>query len=87
MFEAAKKLTKDDVSQYVLALRNDNNQAGYYNMIYDNGGFVINDDKTESGWDEHKKIEAMEQVEEFIKAGVMPSMETMSKNGEDVLFQ
>ena len=46
MFEAAKKLTKDDGSQYGLALRNDNNQAGYYNMIYDNGGFVINDDKT-----------------------------------------
>ena len=84
MFEAAKKLTKDDGSQYGLALRNDNNQAGYYNMIYDNGGFVINDDKTESGWDDPKTIEAMEQVEEFIKAGVMPSM---SENGEDVLFQ
>ena len=87
MFEAAKKLTKDDGSQYGLALRNDNNQAGYYNMIYDNGGFVINDDKTESGWDDPTTIEAMEQVEEFIKAGVMPSMETMSENGEDVLFQ
>lgn len=87
MFEAAKKLTKDDGSQYGLALRNDNNQAGYYNMIYDNGGYVINDDRTKSGWDDPKTIEAMEQVEEYIKAGVMPSMETMSENGEDVLFQ
>lgn len=87
MFEAAKKLTKDDGTQYGLALRNDNNQAGYYNMIYDNGGYVINDDKTKSGWDDPKTIEAMEQVEEMIKAGVMPSMETMSENGEDVLFQ
>ena len=87
MFEAAKKLTKDDGSQYGLALRNVNNQAGYYNMIYDNGGYVINDDRTKSGWDDPKTIEAMEQVEEYIKAGVMPSMETMSENGEDVLFQ
>lgn len=87
MFEAAKKLTKDDGSQYGLALRNDNNQAGYYNMIYDNGGYVINDDRTESGWDDPKTIEAMEMVEEYIKSGVMPSMETMSENGEDVLFQ
>lgn len=87
MFEAAKKLTKDDGSQYGLALRNDNNQAGYYNMIYDNGGYVIDDDKTKSGWDDPKTIEAMEQVEEYIKAGVMPSIETMSENGEDVLFQ
>lgn len=87
MFEAAKKLTKDDGTQYGLALRNDNNQAGYYNMIYDNGGSVINDDKTKSGWDDPKTIEAMEQVEELIKAEVMPSIETMSENGEDVLFQ
>lgn len=87
MFEAAKKLTKDDGSQYGLALRNDNNQAGYYNMVYDNDGYIINDDKTKSGWDDPKTIEAMEQVEEYIKAGVMPSIETMSENGEDVLFQ
>ena len=48
--EAAKKLTKDDGSQYGLCLRNDNNQAGYYNLIYDNGGYIISDDKTKSGW-------------------------------------
>lgn len=85
--EAAKKLTKEDGSQYGMALRNDNNQAGYYNMIYDNGGTVISDDKTKSGWDDPKTIEAMQQLEEWIKAGVMPSIETMSENGEDVLFQ
>ena len=38
--EAAKKLTKDDGSQYGLGMRNDNNQAGYYNLIYDNGDIV-----------------------------------------------
>lgn len=85
VYEAAQKLTNDD--HYGMALRNDNNQAGYYNMIYDNGGFVINDDKTASGWDDPKTIEAMEQLEEWIKSGVMPSIETMSENGEDVLFQ
>lgn len=86
-FEAAKALTKEDGSQYGMALRNDNNQAGYYNMIYDNGGCVINEDKTASGWDDPKTIEAMQQLEEWVQAGVMPSMETMSENGEDVLFQ
>ena len=50
--EAAKKLTKDDGSQYGLGMRNDNNQAGYYNLIYDNGGYIISDDKTKSGWDD-----------------------------------
>lgn len=85
--EAAKKLTKEDGSQYGLAVRNDNNQAGYYNLIYDNGGYIINDDKTKSGWDDPKTIEAMEVLESWIKDGVMPPIETMSENGEDVLFQ
>lgn len=65
--EAAKKLTKEDGSQYGLALRNDNNQAGYYNLIYDNGGYIISDDKTKSGWDDPKTIEAMEMLEGWIK--------------------
>lgn len=85
--EAAKKLTKDDGSQYGLAVRNDNNQGGYYNLVYDNGGYIINEDKTKSGWDDPKTIEAMKTLEGWIKDGVMPSIETMSENGEDVLFQ
>lgn len=85
--EAAKKLTKDDGSQYGLAVRNDNNQAGYYNLVYHNGGYIINEDKTKSGWDDPKTIEAMKTLEGWIKDGVMPSIETMSENGEDVLFQ
>lgn len=85
--EAAKKLTKEDGSQYGLAVRNDNNQAGYYNLVYDNGGYIINEDKTKSGWDDPKTIEAMEVLEGWIKDGVMPPIETMSENGEDVLFQ
>lgn len=84
---AAKALTKKDKSQYGFAMRNDNNQAGYYNLIYDNEGFVINDDKTKSGWDNPKTIEAMQQLEEWIKLGVMPSIETMAENNEDVLLQ
>lgn len=85
--EAAKKLTKEDGSQYGLAVRNDNNQAGYYNLVFDNGGYIISDDKTKSGWDDPKTIEGMQTLETWITEGVMPSLETISENGEDVLFQ
>ena len=85
--EAAKKLTKDDGSQYGLAMGNGSNQDGYYNMVYDNGGYIINDDKTQSGWDDPKTIEAMQTMEGWINDGVMPSLETMSENGTDVLFE
>ena len=85
--EAAKKLTKDDGSQYGMVLKNDNNQAGYYNFVYDNGGEIINEDKTASGWDKPETIEAMQMLESWIKDGVLPSAETMAENGEDVLLQ
>lgn len=86
MFAAAKKLTKEDGSQHGLAIRNDSNQAGYYNMIYSNGGNILSDDKKKSGWDDPKTIQAMELLEGAIKDGSMPSLETMSENNEEVLF-
>lgn len=85
--EAAKKLTNAEKGQYGMAIRNDNNQAGYYNMIYGNGGYIISDDKKKSGWDDPKTVEAMEQLESWIKDGSMTPLESMSVNGEEVLFQ
>ena len=85
--ETARKLTKADGSQYGLAVKMDNNQAGYYNLIYDKGGYVISDDKKKSGWDDPKTIEGMNILDTWIKEGLMPSAETMSENGEEVLFQ
>lgn len=84
--EAARKLTKDDGSQYGIAFRADNTQATYYNLIYDNEGYVINDDKTKSGFDNPKTIEAMQTLEGWINEGLMPSAEIMAENNEDVLF-
>ena len=85
--EAARKLKKEDGSQYGLCLKPDNNQAGYYNMILDHGGFILNKDKTKSGFDDPKTIEAMKIVETWVKEGLIPSAETMAENAEDVLFQ
>ena len=85
--ETARKLTKSDGSQYGLAVKMDNNQAGYYNLIYDKGGYVISEDKKKSGWDDPKTIEGMNILDTWIKEGLMPSAETMSENGEEVLFQ
>ena len=84
--EAARKLTKDDGSQYGIAFRADNTQATYYNLIYDNEGYVINDKKTKSGFDDPKTIEAMQTLEGWINEGLMPSAEIMAENNEDVLF-
>ena len=86
--EAARAITKFyNGEKYGLCMRNDNNQAGYYNMIWDNNGYVVSDDKTKSGWDDPATIEAMKTLETWINEGLMPSADTMSQNGEDVLLE
>ncbi|AGC68632.1 extracellular solute-binding protein, family 1 [Thermoclostridium stercorarium subsp. stercorarium DSM 8532] len=70
LYEAAKKLTKPDKSQYGF-LAPLHNQEGFYNFIYQNGGTVITPDK-KSGYDDPKTIEAMEFYIRFVKEGLSP---------------
>lgn len=86
MYVAAKALTKDDGSQYGYAINSGNNQDSYYNIIYSYGGYVINEDKTASGYDHPKTIEAMEVVEKMLREGACPDIQTISENGANVLF-
>ena len=85
--ENAKELTKEDGSQYGIAIRNDNNQEAYYNIVYDMGGEIISDDKKTSGYDDPNTIKAMQYIEKLIQDGSMPSMETMSENNPDILLK
>lgn len=86
-YEAAKKLTKEDGSQYGYAINTGNNQDSYYNMIYDYGGYIISDDKKTSGYDDPKTIGAMQFVEKMLRENLIPSLQTMSENGPNVLFE
>lgn len=65
LYDAAKKLTKPDKSQYGF-LAAMHNQEGFYNFIYQNGGSVITQDK-KSGYDDPKTIEAMEFYVKMVK--------------------
>ncbi len=86
LVEKAKALTKDDGSQYGIAINVTNNQAGYYNFIYANGGYVISDDKKSSGWADEKTLGGMNVIARLLADGSMPPLETMAENAEDVLF-
>lgn len=85
--EAAKKLTKEDGSQFGYAIKPDANQDSYYNMIFDYGGFIISDDKKSSGYDDPNTIKGMQMLEGIFQDGSVPSLETVSENGPDVLLQ
>lgn len=85
--EAAKILTKEDGSQYGTVFSPKSNHETYYNLIYDWGGKVINDERTVSGWDDPKTIEAMEFVAGMIEDGSMPPYTTIAENEALALFE
>lgn len=85
--EAAKKLTDKDKGQYGFVSAAANNQDGYYNLIYDYGSEVISEDKTKSGWDNPKTIEAMNWWYDNLVSTVMPPQSVMAENASDILLQ
>lgn len=78
--EVAKKLTKDDGSQYGFGA-GFSNQEGYYNFVYQNGGTIITDDK-KSGYDDPKTIEALDYYFSFVKDGISPVLPSDKERGE-----
>lgn len=86
LYEAAKKLTKDDGSQYGFCMNTSNDQDTYYNMVYSMGGYIVNDDHTKSGYDDANTIKAMDYVGKLLK-DCCPPATTMSETGTDVMFQ
>ena len=85
--EVAKKLTKDDGSQYGVAIAPANYQESWYSTIYAYGGEVLTPDKKKSGFDEPKTIEAMEMIENIIKDGSMPDYTVLSENDSTALME
>lgn len=84
--ETAKKLTTGDGAQYGTAIPAIFNQDGYYNLIFDMGGYIVSDDKTKSGWDDPKTIEAMNWFYDNVVTTSMPTQEIMGESTPDVLF-
>lgn len=82
LYDAAKKLTKADKSQYgfLAALHS---QEGYYNFVYQNGGTIITSDK-KSGYDDPKTIEAMEYYVKFVKDGLSPQVFDDAQRAQDM---
>lgn len=70
--DAAKKLTKDDGSQYGFCAGL-HNQEGYYNFVYQNGGEIITDDR-KSGYDNEATIAGIEEYFSFVTEGLSPEI-------------
>lgn len=85
--EICKQLTKPEENQYGLAMKPASDQESWCSTIYAYGGEWLNDDKTKSGFDEPKTLEAMSLIEGIIQDGSMPEYSVVSENTTAALLE
>lgn len=83
---AAKKLTDPSKGIYGIAAQMAN-QEGFYNTIFQNGGFVISDDKKKLGYDQPEAIEGLKFWVDLIKDGASPTQAQMTDTEPTALFE
>jgi multiple sugar transport system substrate-binding protein len=86
MTKAALEIRKKVKGVIPLAMNN-SGQDGYYNMIYQSGGYVISDDMKKSGYDNPETIKGVSLVVDCIKNGVMASKTQIADLQAPDLFQ
>ncbi|WP_154319445.1 ABC transporter substrate-binding protein [Metabacillus idriensis] len=83
--EVGEKLTDKDKKIYGYIASN-LSQQGYYNLIHQAGGYVINEDKTKSGYNLPETKEAFEFTKRLMDKGISPSAKTQVETKGDQIF-
>lgn len=85
-YEAGKTITeKGEGKVFGYAIDVGNNQDGWWNIVYDYGGYIISEDKKTSGMDDPKTLEAMKFLASLID-DTMPKQSVISESGAGTLF-
>lgn len=69
MIEVAKKLKENDSNIIPILIPHTDNQAGYWNLVIQAGGEIVNEDGT-SGWDSSEALEAMNFYNNLVQDGL-----------------
>ncbi|MED1469263.1 sugar ABC transporter substrate-binding protein [Bacillus salipaludis] len=83
--EVAKKLTNKDKGIWGYAALM-GNQGGYYDLIWQNGGYIVSKDGKSVGFDQPEAIEALKYNISFIKEGLSPTQAQMTETAASELF-
>ncbi len=62
-------------------------QTWYYQTVYANGGWILNDDATETGYEDEKTQEGIQCWIDMIDAGLSPSAATLAETSADAMFE
>lgn len=85
--KVGQKLTNKKDGIYGYAANIKDNQSVYYDLIYQAGGYVINDDKSKSGFNSTESKEAFNFLNRLIKKGISPSAQTDMETESKQLFE
>ncbi|MGM7722782.1 ABC transporter substrate-binding protein [Metabacillus sp. Hm71] len=83
--EVGKKLTDKENGIYGY-IASASNQAGYYNLIHQAGGFIISDDKTKSGFDSPEAQSALQWTKDLMDEGISPSAQAQIETKVNQIF-
>ena len=62
-------------------------QTWYYQTVYANGGYILNDDKTETGYDDPKTQEGIQCWIDMIDEELSPSAAALAETSADAMFE
>lgn len=86
-YAAGKAITEAGNGEfYGAAMNTTNDQDGWFNIVYDFGGYVISADKKTSGWNDENTRKAMEFVGKLC-SDVFAPQPLVAENGTDGLFR
>ncbi len=86
MVETAKKLTNKSKGIYGVAAPLDF-QTCYYNTIFAAGGYILNKDKTGTGFNDPKTQKGIQCWIDLIKDGVSPTLAQTTDTSADAMFE
>ncbi|TYP69168.1 ABC transporter substrate-binding protein [Paenibacillus methanolicus] len=84
--EAAKQLSQPDKGIYGFGAKLDT-QTGYWNDILANGGSILSDDMSKSGYDDPATIEALKARYQMIQDGASPTHQQMTDTEATEMFK
>ncbi|GGJ51628.1 ABC transporter substrate-binding protein [Virgibacillus salexigens] len=88
LVDASQKLTNPDKDIYGVAAYIQDAQASYFNTILANNGYVISEDKKESGFDDPNTIEGLQKYHDLIhKHEVSPTHAQMETTEAASMFE
>ncbi len=62
-------------------------QTWYYQTVYANGGYILNEDATETGYDDPKTQEGIQCWIDLINEGYSPSAAALAETSADAMFE